>query len=98
MASRTYNVQGMDCADCAIKIEKGVSRLDGITTARVDFATSKLIIDGSAPLDLIETRVKALGYSIATETPVDPGITKPRSSGVLGFWQYLISRHETRLA
>src|SRR5258708_3106064 len=98
MGSRTYNIQGMDCTDCATRIERGVARLDGVTSARVDFATSKLIVDGSAPLDLIETRVKKLGYTIAGQTPADAEIAVPHSGGISGFWKSLTSRHETRLA
>src|SRR5437868_889035 len=98
MGSRTYNIQGMDCTDCALKIEKGVSRLDGITAARVDFATSKLIVDGTASLDLIEGRVKALGYALSADTASNATIDMPRQGGIVGFWKYLTSRHETQLA
>lgn len=35
-------IQGMTCAACANRIEKVVSRLDGVTSASVNFATEKL--------------------------------------------------------
>ena len=38
---------GLDCADCAKKIETAVSRMDGIQSASVDFATQKLTMEVS---------------------------------------------------
>lgn len=43
--SKTMVLLGLDCADCAQKIEAEVSRLDGIASARVDFVTQKLTIE-----------------------------------------------------
>ena len=36
---------GLDCADCAKKIETAVSRMDGVQSASVDFATQKLTME-----------------------------------------------------
>ena len=35
----------MDCPSCARKIETAVSRVEGVTQARVLFATEKLVVD-----------------------------------------------------
>ena len=40
-------LQGLDCADCAKKIETAVSRMNGIQSASVDFVTQKLTIEVS---------------------------------------------------
>ena len=40
-------IQGLDCADCAKKIETAVSRMNGIQSASVDFVTQKLTIEVS---------------------------------------------------
>jgi Zn2+/Cd2+-exporting ATPase len=101
---KTYTVEGMDCADCARTIEKGVSRLDGVTSAQVDFATSKLHIDGDVPLDVLQQRVEALGYKLQNDDRVGaqgnaPLQNSPKNPGAIeGFWLYLLSRRETRLA
>ena len=34
----------MDCADCALKLEKGVSHLEGVTQCNVSFATAKMTL------------------------------------------------------
>lgn len=39
----TIPIQGMTCAACAIRIEKVVSKLDGVSVASVNFATEKLV-------------------------------------------------------
>lgn len=36
---------GLDCADCALKIEKEVANIDGVKSAHVDFILKKLTID-----------------------------------------------------
>lgn len=37
-------LDGLDCANCAMKIENGVSKLQGVTSASVNFATCKMIL------------------------------------------------------
>ncbi|MEF3356222.1 heavy metal translocating P-type ATPase [Paenibacillus sp. GYB006] len=37
-------LDGLDCANCAMKIENGVSKLQGVTSATVNFATCKMIL------------------------------------------------------
>lgn len=38
---KTYLLNGLDCAHCAAKIEKGVADIDGVTNASVSFLTTK---------------------------------------------------------
>ncbi len=38
-------LRGLDCADCARKIEDVVKKLDGVRYARIDFATERLTIE-----------------------------------------------------
>ena len=39
----TIPIEGMSCAACAMRIEKGVSKLDGVSLASVNYATEKLV-------------------------------------------------------
>lgn len=43
---RTLILEGLDCANCALKIENGIKQLEGVKTANVDFTTGKLNIEG----------------------------------------------------
>ena len=38
--TRTYKVDGMDCAGCAREVETGVAKLQGVKSVQVDFATA----------------------------------------------------------
>jgi Cd2+/Zn2+-exporting ATPase len=60
-----YQVEGMDCAACAAKIETAVARLPGVSKAEASFTvgTLKVTHDG-VPNAAIERTVKALGYSL----------------------------------
>ena len=53
---KTYLLNGLDCANCAAKIEKGVADIDGVTNASVSFLTTKLTFE--AQDDKIDEIVK----------------------------------------
>ncbi len=40
-----YRLKNLDCADCALKIENGLKKLDSVNFASINFATSQLQID-----------------------------------------------------
>lgn len=67
----TENLQltGLDCADCAAKIEKAVSKMEGVTRAAVNFAASKMkVVYDPAKLHRgdIVARIEKMGYGVAT--------------------------------
>lgn len=44
---KSFRVDGLDCANCAAKMERGIQAIDGVQSATVNFMTSKLTIEGS---------------------------------------------------
>lgn len=42
---KTYRIEDLDCAHCAAKIEDAISRLDGVTSVRVNFLTQKMTLE-----------------------------------------------------
>ncbi|EGP4989491.1 cadmium-translocating P-type ATPase [Enterococcus faecium] len=42
---KSYRLEGLDCANCAMKIEKGVQKINGVKEATVNFTSGKLTID-----------------------------------------------------
>ncbi|MFQ6116451.1 MAG: cation transporter, partial [bacterium] len=62
-------VAGMDCADCARKIEKNVANLKGVKSAAVDFINSRLAVEfeDEPNLKAVERVVKSMGYTIGKE-------------------------------
>lgn len=43
---KTFRLDGLGCANCAAKMEKGISKLDGVTKVTVNFMTTKMVIEG----------------------------------------------------
>lgn len=41
---RVYKMEDLDCANCAAKIEGGISKLEGVETVSVNFMTQKLTL------------------------------------------------------
>lgn len=44
-AKRELLLEGLDCANCAMKIENGVKKIDGITACSVNFVTKTLTLE-----------------------------------------------------
>ena len=43
---KTFQLEDLDCAACAAKMEAAVSKLDGVTHATVSFLAQKMTIEG----------------------------------------------------
>lgn len=54
---KTFRLNGLDCANCAAKMQDGIGRLDGVRNATVNFMTTKLVIEGDD--DKMETIIEA---------------------------------------
>ena len=90
-------IQGMDCGSCALTIEQAVRAVPGIATVRVDFTTETLEATGTATRDLIEARVKDLGYRIADGTTAKQA-PRPELRGLSGFLRFLGAERRTQIA
>jgi Cu+-exporting ATPase len=72
-ATTELAITGMTCASCAVRIEKKLNRLDGVT-ATVNYATANARVDHPgtvAVADLVGT-VEGLGYGAALPAPDEP--------------------------
>ncbi|MGM0900883.1 MAG: heavy metal translocating P-type ATPase [Bacillota bacterium] len=66
----TLQISGMTCAACAVRIEKGLKKLDGVEDASVNLALERSSIkyDPSVTnVAALEKKVKDLGYDVVTE-------------------------------
>ena len=57
-----YNVTGMSCAACSARVEKAVSKVNGVTSCSVSLLTNSMGVEGSASPDDIISAVKNAGY------------------------------------
>jgi len=99
-----FRVEGMDCADCALKLEKGVAALDGVAEVRLNFAAAQMTVwpfapetgagslgDGARVREAVEARVAELGYQARLEAGPPPR-TGAMSKGKGGLWGFLTLR------
>ena len=59
---RKYEVTGMSCAACQARVEKAVSKLEGIESCSVSLLTNSMGVEGSASDDDIINAVVEAGY------------------------------------
>ncbi|MCR5606919.1 MAG: heavy metal translocating P-type ATPase [Treponema sp.] len=57
-----YNVTGMSCAACSARVEKAVSKLEGVTSCSVSLLTNSMGVEGSASKEAIIAAVEEAGY------------------------------------
>ena len=43
---RAFKLEGLNCANCAEKMEREIKALEGVNFAFVNFMTTKMVIDG----------------------------------------------------
>lgn len=63
----SIRLTGLDCADCAAKLENKISQLKGIRSAKVNFGASKLTVEHDISLDKIIRAIKDAGYDVEGE-------------------------------
>ncbi|MEK4139783.1 heavy metal translocating P-type ATPase [Paenibacillus odorifer] len=67
----TVQITGMTCSACATRIEKGLSRMDGVSRANVNLALEQATV-GFDPtvsgLPQIEDKIRSLGYDTIKES------------------------------
>lgn len=73
---KQYTVTGMSCAACSARVEKAVSKVDGVTSCSVSLLTNSMGVEGSATDAQIVEAVEQAGYGaspkgIATESEND---------------------------
>ncbi len=83
LAKRTVVVEGLSCAACVRRVEEGLEALPGVSSAMVNFATSKASVEfDEAVLDerKIREKIEELGYGAKLEKTADGG---PRKTTLL---------------
>jgi copper chaperone CopZ len=70
---KKFLLEGLDCANCAAKIEKAINELEGVKEATVNFMTTKLVIDGedekmSAIVEEVKKVVKRFEPDVIVKT------------------------------
>ena len=55
-------VNGMSCAHCKDRVEKGLARLSGVKAVQVDLKAGTAEVEGDVTEDILRTTIDDLGY------------------------------------
>lgn len=71
----TLTIQGMTCASCSARLGKGLSRIDGVLSANVNFASEKASVTydpGKTGLEPMIQLIRDYGFDVETEKVIIP--------------------------
>lgn len=95
LKTQKYTVRNMDCAECALKIEKSVAKMDGVESVNVNFMGGNMQVTGDVSKEELTQKVESLGYGLS-DTP--QAYLPPQESFLSGFLRFVLRETETRLA
>ena len=66
-------IDGMTCTACATRIQRQLSKLDGVSDARVNFATGRATIVHQPAVsdDMFQVTIEGLGYGVIDDEEID---------------------------
>lgn len=67
-----YSITGLDCPNCAAKLEGMLSKLDGVTSAKINFLTEKITVESELPADALTEALRATGKSFSKKIEISP--------------------------
>ncbi|MBM7578067.1 Cd2+/Zn2+-exporting ATPase [Jeotgalibacillus terrae] len=76
---KTFRVTGMDCPSCALTLEKGLSKTNGIQSVKVNYASGKMAVgaENDEIYDAVPGYVKKYGFEAEPEKSAsDPHVYK----------------------
>lgn len=59
---KQYNVTGMSCAACSTRVEKAVTKLEGVTACSVSLLTNSMGVEGEVAPETVIRAVEEAGY------------------------------------
>ena len=85
-----FDVEGMTCASCAVRVERVLSRQPGVDNASVNFAGARARVRTSSETnpDELTAAVRKIGYDLALADPALPsGIADRYSAEARSQWR-----------
>ncbi len=67
---KVFDLDGLDCANCAAKIEAAIQALPGVKNASVTFMTQKLVLETEENMDDVLAEVKKLVAKIEPDCEI----------------------------
>lgn len=82
---QSLKISGMSCAACAARIEKGLSKLEGVKTSNVNFAMEKAMVEFDKSLvdvQRFEEVINKLGYKVIKKKEADENKVELKITGM----------------
>ena len=102
---KKYHITGMDCANCALTLERSLGQLPGVEAVTVNFTAATLEARGSFDPQALVDRVEALGYravepevAAANAVAASGAAHFQERAGLLSFFDFLWSLPTGRTA
>lgn len=68
---KTFKLVGLDCANCAAKIENAVQKIPGVTAANVNFMTTKMMLEADdSKMDEVISQATAIVKKLEPDVEV----------------------------
>ena len=65
-----YSVNGLDCPNCAAKLEGMLAKVEGIDSAKINFLSEKITVESSLPEDVLLARVSETAKAFSPKVTV----------------------------
>ena len=88
-----YTVTGMSCAACSTRVEKAVSKVEGVTSCSVSLLTNSMGVEGTASSEEIIKAVENAGYGASLKN----GATENRKNAGMREQEEMLADKETPL-
>jgi Cd2+/Zn2+-exporting ATPase len=76
--SSIFHIFGLDCGNCAAKLEKKIAALSGVRSATINFGTGKMVVEHTITDSAIMQIIEQTGYKAERENKIDrPPLGKP---------------------
>ena len=68
---KTFKIEDLDCPNCAAKLEKAISGIEGVNKASVSFISQKMIIDADdTQMDNIISKIPSVAKKAVPDCTV----------------------------
>lgn len=66
-----YSISGLDCPNCAAKLEGMLAKTEGIDAAKINFLSEKVTVESELPADALLAAVKKTAQAFSSKVKIE---------------------------
>ena len=66
-----YSVKGLDCPNCAAKLEGMIAKVEGIDSAKINFLSEKLTVESDLPAAELLAAVRETAKAFSAKVKIE---------------------------